>query len=135
MFRFQDMERPAAVSNIQQQYSELLLKEKARVQSELHTRLEVLHSGGPLPFEDQAPVVHEQFVSIRFNNFAYEKTKAIDAALERINRGKYGICEECDEPISEKRLKAVPWTRLCLHCQENFAAEKGSSHFHYRRAA
>lgn len=115
-------------------YSELLLVERALVQFELRRRLESLHSGR-VAREDQAPVLHEQFVAIRHNNFAYEKLKAIDAALERLKRGEYGICEECDEPISEKRLKAVPWTRYCLHCQENLADDTGLLAFQHLRAA
>jgi DnaK suppressor protein len=98
-----------------QQYSELLLREKARLHSELGSRLESLHSGRGA-VQDQAPVVHEQFVAIWLNNVAHGKIKAIDAALERLKRREYGICEECGEPISAKRLKALPWTRYCIHC-------------------
>jgi len=42
----------------------------------------------------------------------------IDGALERIEDGEFGICLECGEPISPKRLAAVPWAAHCLHCQE-----------------
>jgi DnaK suppressor protein len=38
----------------------------------------------------------------------------IDEALERVEGGEYGECVNCDEPVSEKRLDAVPWTRYCL---------------------
>jgi RNA polymerase-binding transcription factor DksA len=99
-----------------QQYSELLLGEKARLQSELCSRLESLHSGRSA-VDDQAPVVHEQFVAIRLNNVAHGKIKAIDAALERLKCGEYGICEECGEPISAKRLKALP----CGHATASIA--------------
>ncbi len=39
-------------------------------------------------------------------------------ALERIRTGEYSVCLECQGPISEKRLDAVPWADLCLKCQE-----------------
>ena len=42
----------------------------------------------------------------------------IDAALERIEDGDFGVCLECEEQISAKRLAAVPWAIYCLHCQE-----------------
>ena len=42
----------------------------------------------------------------------------IDAALERIHDGEFGICLDCEEAISRKRLAAVPWAGYCLHCQE-----------------
>lgn len=42
----------------------------------------------------------------------------IQRALERIDNGTFGICEECDEPISIKRLEARPETTLCIRCKE-----------------
>jgi len=42
----------------------------------------------------------------------------IDIALRNIENGTFGICGECGEPISPKRLDAMPWTSYCLHCQE-----------------
>ena len=48
----------------------------------------------------------------------------IDAALKRIEDGEFGICLDCEEPISRKRLAAVPWAAYCLHCQEMHDAEE-----------
>lgn len=42
----------------------------------------------------------------------------IDAALRKIKEGNYGVCEECEKPISQKRLTAMPHARLCIKCQE-----------------
>jgi DnaK suppressor protein len=42
----------------------------------------------------------------------------VDAALERIDHGEFGICLECEEPIPTKRLAVVPWAAYCLQCQE-----------------
>src|SRR5438093_10712522 len=44
--------------------------------------------------------------------------ESIDAALERIEEGKYGKCVNCGQPIQEKRLEAVPSARHCLLCQD-----------------
>ncbi|HKP35931.1 MAG TPA: TraR/DksA C4-type zinc finger protein [Pyrinomonadaceae bacterium] len=44
--------------------------------------------------------------------------ESIDAALDRIEAGKYGKCVHCGQPIQEKRLEAVPWARHCLTCQD-----------------
>jgi DnaK suppressor protein len=41
----------------------------------------------------------------------------IDAALDRIESGTYGLCEDCGEPIDRARLKARPWANRCLKCQ------------------
>ena len=134
MFQSQSSGGWDATTNETQQYLEPLLTEKAQIQRELRRRLESLHSGR-VAVEDQAPILHEQFVAIRHNNFAYEKIKAIGAALERLKRGDYGICEGCSDAIPEKRLKVVPWTRFCLHCQESVGSDNGSPHFRHLRAA
>jgi DnaK suppressor protein len=42
----------------------------------------------------------------------------IDEALLRVEAGDYGDCINCGEPVSEKRLEAVPWARYCLKCQD-----------------
>jgi RNA polymerase-binding protein DksA len=39
---------------------------------------------------------------------------SIDAALERIEVGTYGLCERCGKPIDEERLEALPWATLCI---------------------
>jgi len=40
----------------------------------------------------------------------------VEAALHSIEEGEYGVCRRCEEPISDARLNALPWTRLCLEC-------------------
>lgn len=46
----------------------------------------------------------------------------IDEALRRIEEGTYGRCDECGKPIAMKRLKARPWSRLCLEHAEQLKA-------------
>ena len=46
------------------------------------------------------------------------RSREITAALERIDNRTFGICLNCDEEIAAKRLAAVPWTALCIVCQE-----------------
>ncbi|MCS7281542.1 MAG: TraR/DksA family transcriptional regulator [Desulfobacterota bacterium] len=43
--------------------------------------------------------------------------KDIDTALDKIEKGLFGICEECEEPINEKRLEVNPTARYCINCQ------------------
>lgn len=49
----------------------------------------------------------------------------IDLALKRIEEGTFGICEECKEPISKKRLDVVPFARYCIKDQEKQEKENG----------
>jgi DnaK suppressor protein len=65
---------------------------------------------------------------LSYNIFMYQEHEfhllnEIDEALRRIDEGRYGYCEETDEPIGVKRLEAAPQTRYCLSSQaekENF---------------
>ncbi|MDQ7773064.1 MAG: TraR/DksA C4-type zinc finger protein [Elusimicrobiales bacterium] len=50
----------------------------------------------------------------------------IEAALRKIDRGVYGLCEQCQKPIAPKRLNALPSARYCLTCQAG--AEKRRSY-------
>jgi DnaK suppressor protein len=59
----------------------------------------------------------------------------IGAALKRIDNGAFGICLECEEPISPKRLAAVPWAAYCLHCQEMHDAQEATDTVHAKLAA
>lgn len=40
-------------------------------------------------------------------------------ALERMAAGRFGVCVACENPISPKRLAALPWAALCLECQQS----------------
>ncbi len=44
--------------------------------------------------------------------------REVRAALTRMGENNYGVCLNCEEEISVNRLNAVPWTRLCIACQE-----------------
>ncbi len=47
----------------------------------------------------------------------------IEDAYKRLDEGRYGSCIHCDQPIGLPRLKALPWARYCIACQE--LEEKG----------
>ncbi|OAT85745.1 TraR/DksA C4-type zinc finger protein [Desulfotomaculum copahuensis] len=55
------------------------------------------------------------------------KIRAIDEALDRIERGTYGNCEICGRPIAVERLQAVPYTTVCIHCRRDDEHEPVSS--------
>ena len=50
--------------------------------------------------------------------------KDIDNCLDKLNKETYGVCEECEEKISEKRLEANPVARYCITCKRQME-EKG----------
>ncbi len=53
-----------------------------------------------------------------------EQLKLVDIALQKITNGDYGVCEECQSSIPAKRLKVVPYARLCVTCQNEAEKEK-----------
>ncbi len=46
----------------------------------------------------------------------WQKLKQVDEALEKINRGDYGICSTCSKPIPEARLDVMPFAKFCVEC-------------------
>lgn len=42
----------------------------------------------------------------------------VQAALKRVEKGEFGKCVECGQPVEKKRLEAVPWARHCIRCQK-----------------
>src|SRR5664279_671517 len=65
---------------------------------------------------------HEEWIFLNRNTIDMKLLREVADALHRIDAGSYGICPECEEPISAKRLEAVPWARYCVTCQEQIAA-------------
>jgi DnaK suppressor protein len=99
----------------------------ARIRRELENRLGEradLSSGrSGIEAERQADVFDEAQsmmsaeLTVSTLNMAWRTRKAIEAALEKVNRGEYGFCESCGEPIHPKRMEAIPWAALCTSCQ------------------
>jgi DnaK suppressor protein len=81
---------------------------------------------GETAIADQAPLFHAQFVSLRLKGLNFEQLKLIDAALDRISAGDYGVCAECGGMISSRRLAAVPWAAYCIKCQERVGGGTGA---------
>jgi DnaK suppressor protein len=68
---------------------------------------------------------------VAIRNLDRESTllKQVQAALARIEDESFGVCLRCDEPIPEKRLKAVPWAAYCVPCQEIVDRQRASGEF------
>jgi DnaK suppressor protein len=97
----------------------------------LKKRGEILESGGIKPLQasmenntrqgdmaDQASGNNEVHIQLKLKQTDAKILQAIEEALARIDKGVYGVCRDCGEPIAEARLKAIPWTRVCITCKE-----------------
>ena len=67
---------------------------------------------------DQTQFAAERDLAVTLLNHDNQMSRRVKAALARMEDGTYGTCLSCDDPISLKRLQAVPWTEFCLRCQE-----------------
>lgn len=102
----------------------------------LRKKTELLASGGLKPIQtsmensntrqgdlaDQASGNNEVHIQLRLKQTDAKILNAINEALERIEKGSYGVCRDCGEPIAEARLNAIPWTRVCITCKEKQSA-------------
>ena len=55
-----------------------------------------------------------------------DETRRLDAALQRISKGDYGICIRCHKPIDDRRLEAYPDTEVCAECQRAVATRRST---------
>ena len=115
------MKQPAAAGN--GNYREMLLTKRHDVLAGLGIKFDTLARMGRVAEEDQAQITHDEFVSLRLNRLDYLQLRMIEEALDRLNSGDFGICLACEEPILAKRLKALPWARYCVNCQDSVGAE------------
>lgn len=67
-------------------------------------------------FADSAAATTERQEIFTFIEKARERLADSDAALEKMNQGTYGICEDCGEEIAEARLEARPLSVRCVRC-------------------
>jgi DnaK suppressor protein len=78
-------------------------------------------SGNAGPFADEVDGMQaSESLEIGFatRELVLERVSRLSAALDRMNEGEYGTCVECDEPISQARLDAMPEVQTCVRCQD-----------------
>jgi DnaK suppressor protein len=120
---------PSLAGTVQE--SEAPMEEQIFKDALLKKRTEILGTGGIKPLQasmennsrqgdmaDQASGNNEVHIQLKLKQTDAKILQAIEEALLRIDKGAYGICRDCGEPIAEARLKAIPWTRVCITCKE-----------------
>jgi len=102
---------------LEQKAQEIRHSMSAQKAAQIVSRLDVPSDEGDLSQQS-----HEEWIFLNRNTIDVNLLRQIAGALHRIETGHYGICMECEEPISPKRLQAVPWARYCVACQEMVTA-------------
>ena len=80
----------------------------------------------PSDVEDLGQMTYTEEMLDRLSNRDMLILREIDYALEKIKNGTYGICEGCGIEIPEERLCAIPWTRFCAKCAEEYEQMYGT---------
>ena len=115
----------ANVKKREAELKELLIKKKLELLAEVKKSIgDKLEEDVRLTFDilkdNPDKSVHEllKHVDARIIGNKSEEIDNIDAALRKLEEGTCGVCEECGEEISIKRLAAVPSASYCVHCQD-----------------
>jgi DnaK suppressor protein len=100
-------------------YRSLLLKKRTELLASAKGAPEALATSVQSPDVVEFAVrTAEQDVTAVTASLRSQLLREVDNALGRCARGTYGACEGCHEDIAPPRLRAVPWARYCLTCQE-----------------
>jgi RNA polymerase-binding protein DksA len=111
------------------QFRQLLITERAKLVDEIRS---IAHDASTTPKEasgdlssytvhmaDMASDTCERELSMNIVSSEQEILYQIDDALKRLEEGSFGVCQECNTPITMSRLKAVPYAAMCIECQRS----------------
>lgn len=101
---------------------DLLLEQKNELLQQAAGRIIDVDTEGDETDEIQGNMLIE--LTNQLNSRSSAKLQQIDAALKRIEDKTYGLCQDCEEPILEKRLLSNPYFQTCVSCAEEREAEE-----------
>ena len=108
-------------------FRDVLLQERQRVKAAIDN----LHEENPGSIGDEtgedavydnhladtATVTYDRELGYTLEENSEHVLAEIEAALERLDDGTFGVCTNCGEPIAVERLEARPWATLCIDCK------------------
>jgi DnaK suppressor protein len=83
---------------------------------ESHTELQATNDERESELEESAQKDHIARLTSRLKERDQKTIREIDAALERMASGEYGVCENCGNEIAMARLRVLPMAELCIDC-------------------
>lgn len=104
-----------------QKMKNLLLEQRQELVKQVNQHVDVDTEGDETD-EIQANILIDLNNQLSTRNSA--KLNQIEAALKRIEEKTYGICQDCEDPIPEKRLLSNPYFQTCVSCAEEREAEE-----------
>jgi DnaK suppressor protein len=95
-----------------------LLQEKKHITEELENLRELMQSEVDVEPDEGDAEIFEREKNAALIAVLERKLKDIEAALRSIEKGQYGICDRCGNPIEAERLEIKPDATLCVSCQQ-----------------
>ncbi len=109
------------------QFRQLLITERAKLVGEIRSLAQDAaktprEASGDLSaytihLADMAADTYDRELSMNLVSSEQEILYQIDDALKRLDDGSFGVCQQCSQPITMSRLKAVPYASMCINCQ------------------
>lgn len=100
-----------------------LLEERESTLAEMRRLRVALQSEVDDDVEEGDPNMYEREKILALLQTLERKLESVDHALRKVEKGTYGVCENCGNPIDPARLKAIPHAVLCFDCKAR--AERG----------
>ncbi|MBI3325050.1 MAG: TraR/DksA C4-type zinc finger protein [Candidatus Omnitrophica bacterium] len=111
------------------EFRDLLMQERSKVAGEIRS---IAQDASKNPREasgdlsaytvhmaDMSADTYEREMAMNIVSSEQEVLYQIEDAIKRIDDGTYGTCLQCNKPITMSRLKAVPYTAMCIECQRS----------------
>ena len=109
-----------------QRFRKMLLSEREQIIGgvrQMEESSKEMGQDGIQDIGDEAANIYNRHVLLTLNENERMKLKEVDEALDRIENGTFGTCEECGEAIGLRRLEAKPVAKFCVPCKSKM--EKG----------
>ncbi len=104
-----------------ERYKKILLEKRQELNlqlSEFYSESKEVETGIVQDIGDKAESSYTKEFLLSLSDSERKKLAMIDQALKRVETAEFGICQSCGVNISKKRLNVVPWTPLCIVCQQ-----------------
>ena len=112
----------AEIKEIKKHLEELKADAEKRLKDKKNTDMPENEVGDPIDVASQSL---DKEILFELSGNSHDTIGQIEAALRKIEKGIYGRCELCRQPIPKKRIKALPFARYCVNCQHSSERNNG----------
>ncbi len=112
----------AEIKEIKKHLEELKADAEKRLKDKKNMDMPENEVGDPIDVASQSL---DKEILFELSGNSHNTIGQIEAALRKIEKGIYGRCELCRQPIPKKRIKALPFARYCVNCQHSSERNHG----------